>query len=150
MTQPPRLLLIDDQVPHLRTLEKLFVREGFEVDTATDGQLGLDLLRTQEYQLVITDLMMPHVDGMEILQLAQTLQPDAEVILMTAHGTIETAVEGMKRGAYDFITKPIKRNAILKSARQAIERQALLAENRALRAQVARRHRGRSPSRRAR
>jgi two-component system response regulator HydG len=80
---------------------------------------------------------MPGLDGMELLKAARALHPEAEVILMTAFGTVEKAVEAMRLGAYDFVTKPIKRDVLLKSARLALERQALLAENRALRAQLA-------------
>lgn len=135
-TTTPTILLVDDELAHLKTLEKLFLREGYEVHTANDGQEALDCIRQRAFNLVITDLMMPHVDGMELMQLVRTLQPEADVILMTAFGTVERAVQGMKDGAYDFIAKPIKRNAILKSARLALERQALLAENRELRAQI--------------
>lgn len=134
---PATILLVDDEHAHLMTLEKLFVREGYTVLTASDGQDALELVRAHEINLVITDVMMPKIDGMELLQLIRTLRPEAEVILMTAFGTVELAVQGMREGAYDFITKPIKRATILKSSRQALERQALLSENRALKAQLA-------------
>ncbi len=137
MSRVPRILLVDDEVAHLKTLERLFVKEGYEVETAEGGQEALDIVRANPVHLVITDLMMPDVDGMDLLKLVGTLHPETEVILMTAFGTVERAVEGMKEGAYDFITKPIKRNTILKSARQALERQALVAENRELKAQIA-------------
>ncbi len=133
----PRLLLVDDETAHLQTLERLFVKEGFFVATAEGGQQALDLLRAQPFHLVITDLMMPGIDGMDLLKFVRTLQPEAEVILMTAFGTVERAVHGMKEGAYDFVSKPIKRATILKAARQALERQALMAENRVLKAQLA-------------
>lgn len=132
-----RILLVDDEVAHVQTLERLFGREGYEVAVAEGGQEALDALREQKFQLVITDLMMPDIDGMDVLKLAQTLQPEIEVILMTAFGTVERAVECMKEGAYDFVSKPIKRATILKAARQALERQALVAENRQLRARLA-------------
>jgi two-component system response regulator HydG len=137
MSRVPRILLVDDEVAHLKTLERLFVKEGYDVETAEGGQEALDLVRATPVNLVITDLMMPDLDGMDLLKLVRTLHPETEVILMTAFGTVERAVEGMKEGAYDFITKPIKRNTILKSARQALERQALVAENRELKAQLA-------------
>lgn len=137
MSRVPRILLVDDEVAHLKTLERLFVKEGYEVETAEGGQEALDLVRATPVNLVITDLMMPDLDGLDLLKLVRTIRPETEVILMTAFGTVERAVEGMKEGAYDFITKPIKRNTILKSARQALERQALVAENRELKAQLA-------------
>ncbi len=131
------ILLVDDEAAHLKTLEKLFAREGHDVLCAADGQQALDLLRAHPVDLVITDVMMPEINGVELLQLARTLRPEAEVILMSAFGTVELAVQGMKEGAYDFLTKPIKRAAILKAANKALERQALLSENRALRAELA-------------
>ncbi|WP_230470251.1 sigma-54-dependent transcriptional regulator [Lujinxingia vulgaris] len=132
-----RLLLVDDEVAHLKTLERLFLKEGYQVATATGGQQALDLLREQRFELVLTDLMMPDIDGMDLLKLVQALQPQAEVILMTAFGTVERAVQGMKEGAYDFVPKPIKRATILKAVRQALERQALVEENRELKARLA-------------
>ena len=135
------LLLVDDEAAHLKTLQRLFEREGYHVLIAHDGQQALDVLReTQHINLIITDLMMPHVDGLDLLGIVRKLRPEIEVILMTAFGTVELAVQGMKEGAYDFISKPIKRAAILKSARQALERQSLIAQNRELRAQLATLH----------
>ena len=131
------ILLVDDEVAHLKTLERVFNKEGYEVLTAAGGEEALDIIRERSVNLVITDLMMPDLDGMDLLKLVRTLRPETETILMTAFGTVERAVQGMKEGAYDFITKPIKRATILKSARQALERQALVAENRALKARIA-------------
>ncbi len=137
MNVPATILLVDDEVAHLKTLERVFTKEGYDVLTATGGEQALDLIRAQPVELVITDLMMPDFDGIDLLKLVKTLRPETETILMTAFGTVERAVQGMKDGAYDFITKPIKRATILKSARQALERQALVAENRALKARIA-------------
>ena len=137
MNAAPTILLVDDEVAHLKTLERVFTKEGYNVLTAEGGEQALDLIRAHSVQLVITDLMMPDFDGIDLLKLVKTLRPEAETILMTAFGTVERAVQGMKEGAYDFITKPIKRATILKSARQALERQALVAENRALKARIA-------------
>lgn len=137
MSEKPKVLLVDDEVAHLKTLERLFAKEGYDVLTAEGGQEAIDRVRENDVHLVITDLMMPDLDGMDLLKVVRTLRPEAEVILMTAFGTVERAVHGMKEGAYDFITKPIKRATILKSAHQALERQALMAENRQLKAQIA-------------
>ena len=136
-SQSSRILLVDDEVAHLKTLERVFTREGYQVVTAEGGEAALDIFRSEEISLVITDLMMPDIDGMDLLKLVKTLKPETEVILMTAFGTVERAVQGMREGAYDFISKPIKRQNILKSAHQALERQALLAENQMLKAQLA-------------
>ncbi len=137
MPDSAKLLLVDDEVAHLKTLERLFTKEGHEVLTAENGEDALDIIRRERVNLVITDLKMGEVDGMDLLKLVKTLQPEAEVILMTAFGTVERAVRGMKDGAYDFVSKPIKRATILKAARQALEKQALVAENRKLKARLA-------------
>jgi two-component system response regulator HydG len=132
-----KILLVDDELAHLKTLDRLFTKEGHQVLTAENGEEALDIIRAERVNLVITDLKMGAVDGMDLLKLVQTLQPEAEVILMTAFGTVERAVRGMKEGAYDFVSKPIKRATILKAARQALEKQALMAENRRLKAKLA-------------
>lgn len=137
MPDAPKILLVDDEVAHLKTLERLFNKEGYAVLTAENGEDALDIIRSEPVNLVITDLKMGEVNGMDLLKLVKTLQPEAEVILMTAFGTVERAVRGMKEGAYDFVSKPIKRATILKAARQGLERQALVAENRQLKARLA-------------
>jgi len=131
------ILLVDDETAHLKTLERVFSKEDYGVITAEDGDEALELVRSESVDLVITDLKMPGTDGMELLKLVQTIQPEAEVILMTAFGTVERAVEGMKQGAYDFVSKPIKRAEILQAAKKALEKQALVAENRKLKAELA-------------
>ncbi len=131
------ILLVDDETAHLKTLERVFSKEDYDVITAEDGDEALEIIRSQSVDLVITDLKMPGTDGMELLKLVQTIQPEAEVILMTAFGTVERAVEGMKQGAYDFVSKPIKRAEILQAAKKALEKQALVAENRKLKAELA-------------
>ena len=132
-----RILLVDDEVAHLETLQRLFRKEGHQVVAASGGQEALDSMREEKFHLIITDLMMPDIDGMDVLKLARTLQPEAEVILMTAFGTVERAVEGMKEGAYDFVPKPIKRTTILQAAKKALQHQALVVENRQLKARLA-------------
>jgi two-component system response regulator HydG len=137
MAHDATILLVDDEVAHLKTLERVFAKEGYDVLTAENGDEALDVIRQEPVHLVITDLKMPGTDGMELLQLVQTVRPEAEVILMTAFGTVERAVEGMKQGAYDFVSKPIKRATILQAAKKALEKQALVAENRKLKAELA-------------
>ena len=137
MAHDATILLVDDEVAHLKTLERVFAKEGYDVLTAENGDEALDVIRQEPVHLVITDLKMPGTDGMELLQLVQTVRPEAEVILMTAFGTVERAVDGMKQGAYDFVSKPIKRATILQAAKKALEKQALVAENRKLKAELA-------------
>ncbi len=131
------VLIVDDEPSNLDSLARTFRKEGWEVLQAASARDGLDLLRGHRVQVLVTDLMMPEMSGEELLRAARAVSPETEVILMTAYGTVETAVSAMKEGAYDFITKPVKRHAIVKSVRQALERGNLVAENRALRAQLA-------------
>jgi len=137
MPDDASILVVDDETAHLETLERLFSKEGHRVWTAEDGDQALEIVRDRPVDLVITDLKMPNTDGMELLKLVGKVRPEAEVILMTAFGTVERAVEGMKQGAYDFVSKPIKRAEILQAANKALEKQALVAENRKLRAELA-------------
>ncbi len=136
MSEETVLLLVDDERSTLVSLEKIFKREGYQVLLASSGEQALDTFRSRAVNLVLTDLKLPGLSGVDLLRHVKTLAPETEVILMTAFGTVETAVEAMKLGAYDYITKPFKRNQVLKAVRQAIERQALVAENRALRAEL--------------
>ncbi len=135
------VLVVDDEQGIVDSLSKIFKREGLHVLTATDGNKGLDLLRKHRIGVLLTDLMMPRTTGMDLLKAAKTVAPETEVVLMTAYGTVETAVEAMKEGAYDFVTKPLKRAHVVRIVRNALEKQKLVVENRALRAQLAEKRR---------
>ncbi len=131
-----RILIVDDDQRHLQVVLKVFKREGFDVAAASGGQQALDIIRQQPVDLIVTDLMMPGMNGIDLLKASRTISTTVEVIVMTAFGTVEHAVEAMKEGAYDFVEKPIKRATLLKSARRALERQALVAENTSLRSEL--------------
>ena len=133
----PTLLIVDDEPSNLDSLQRIFAREGMNVLTAPDGKEALEVLRKQRVDVLVTDLMMPGISGMDLLKAVRTLAGETEVIVMTAYGTVETAVEAMKEGAYDFITKPLKRAQVVRVVGKALEKQSLLVENRALRAQLA-------------
>jgi two-component system response regulator HydG len=135
------VLVVDDEPSIVESLTKIFRREGLTVMAATDGTTGLDLLRKHRIGVLLTDLMMPHTTGMDLLRAAKTIAPETEVVLMTAHGTVEAAVDAMKEGAYDFVTKPLKRAHVVRIVRNALEKQSLLVENRSLKAQLAERRR---------
>ncbi len=136
MSDGAHILVVDDEESNLKVLSRLLGKDGYRVSTATSGPEALDLLRADQPQLLLTDLKMPGMNGLELLRAARTVSPTTEVILMTAYGTVEIAVEAMKEGAYDFVTKPLKRHEILKSVGKAREKAFLLAENRRLRQQV--------------
>ena len=129
----PIVLVVDDEQANRLTLERILVREGVSVVHAADGVEAMECIRSARPALVLSDLKMPRMDGMALLRAAKELDHDLEFVLMTAYGTVETAVEAMKDGAYDFITKPLRRADIVRTVRKALERRALLDENRALR-----------------
>lgn len=135
-TDKPKLLVVDDDTAALESLLQIFEIEGFEVTGVSDGTAALEALRADEYGVVLSDLRMPGMDGMDLLKTIKTLKPDTEVVIMTAFGTIEKAVEAMREGAYDFVTKPLKRPLVVRSVRRAQEKASLRAENLALRAQL--------------
>ncbi len=132
----PTVLVVDDEPSNLASIEKIFQRDGLRVLTADGAKAALEIVRTHRVQVVLTDLMMPGVSGLELLRALKQLSPDTEVVMMTAYGTVETAVQAMREGAYDFVEKPLKRMTIIKSVRKAAERQSLVAENRSLRNEI--------------
>ncbi len=132
-----QLLIVDDDTAHLDSLRAIFAKEGVEHRAVSSGKEALELLRTSPVSVLLTDLMMPGVDGTDLLRATHAVSPETEVIVMTAYGTVEKAVEAMREGAYDFVTKPLKRAHIVKAVRKALEKQSLLAENKDLRAQLA-------------
>ncbi len=134
----PKILVVDDEEPNRIALERTLAREGHPVVVAASARQGLDHLREGDVGVVITDLKMPGMDGMEFLKLCRTFSPDTQVILVTAYGTVEHAVEAMKGGACDFITKPLRRAEVVAATTRAGEKYALLAENRRLREQLTR------------
>ncbi|HEY2406501.1 MAG TPA: sigma-54 dependent transcriptional regulator [Polyangiaceae bacterium] len=127
------VLVVDDEPSNVQSLEKIFQREGMRVLSADGAKVALEQCRKHRVQVVLTDLMMPGTTGVELLRAIKEISPDTEVVLMTAYGTVETAVQAMRDGAYDFVEKPLKRMTIVKSVRKAAERQSLVAENRSLR-----------------
>ncbi len=131
-----KILVVDDEESILQSLTRIFKREGHEVLTAGEGKAALDLLRKEPFNVLVTDLVMPGMDGSDLLKAARAISPETEVIMMTAYGTVENAVAAMKEGAYDFVTKPLKRAHIVGVVRRALEKQSLVVENRSLKAQL--------------
>jgi two-component system response regulator HydG len=129
---PPTVLVADDEPGLRKSVERTLHREGFRVVQAEDGQAALDALRRGGIDLLLADLRMPGLDGLELLQAAKLLTPEVEVIVLSGHGTVEEAVEAMKEGAYDFLTKPFERAQLVRTVRQALEHHALVLENQSL------------------
>jgi DNA-binding NtrC family response regulator len=130
------VLVVDDEPSNLTSLQKILEREHMRVLSAENAKRALELVRKHRVQVVLTDLMMPGTNGVELLRAVKEVSPDTEVVMMTAYGTVETAVLAMREGAYDFVEKPLKRMTIVKSVRKAAERQSLVAENRSLRREL--------------
>jgi len=126
------LLVADDDPAVRQSLERALTREGYSVVLAPDGLAALDRLKAGGVDLVLSDLKMPGLTGLELLREAKAVAPDVDVILLTAFGTVEEAVKAMKDGATDFLTKPFQRAQLTKVVRQALERRDLIAQNRAL------------------
>jgi len=136
MHLPNTVLIVDDEAPLRTSLTKILKKAGYEVMEAPSGEEALEIVRREPVSVVLTDLKMPGMDGVQLLRAIKAISPEAEVILMTAYGTIETAVEAMKEGAYDYIEKPLRRAKVLKTVANAMEKQVLLMENRYLHQQL--------------
>ena len=140
---PKDTILVVDDEPGLRDmLAILFRREGYDVTLAPGFARGRDAVKnaTTPYGVVLTDLMMPDGSGLDLLSLVRERSTETEVIVMTAHSTLETAIEAMRRGAYDFVAKPFATSELRALIAKAFEKRAIVSENRSLRAQVSREH----------
>jgi len=124
-----RLLVIDDEENMRHMLASLLGKAGYLVDTASDGYEGLQMIESNQYNFILCDIKMPRIDGMEFLKSARDKITDTTVIMMSAYGTIDTAVEAMKLGAYDYISKPFKTDEVYLTLKKAEERESLKREN---------------------
>lgn len=134
-----RILLIEDEEPIRRVLVRILSEEDaqYKITEAVDGKKGFDLLKKESFDLVLCDIKMPKMDGIEVLQKAKNSKINTPFIMLTGHGNVETAVESMKLGAYDFISKPPDLNRLLTSVRHALENKYLRSENKKLKSKVA-------------
>lgn len=130
------VLVVDDEPNNRASLAKIFEKEGFRVLVADGAKRALEELRTHRVHVVLTDLMMPGPNGVELLRAVKELSPQTVVLLMTAYGTVETAVTAMRAGAYDFIEKPLQRRTVVRAVERALEHGSLLAENRELKEEL--------------
>ena len=137
-----KILIIEDEEPIRRVLVRILSEEdsAFEIHEASDGKKGLDSISKESFDLVLCDIKMPKIDGMELLQRTRKQNPSLPFIMLTGHGNIETAVESMKLGAYDFIPKPPDLNRLITSVRNALEKKELVIENKNLRKKVAKKY----------
>ncbi len=134
-----RILLIEDEEPIRRVLVRILSEEDaqYKITEAVDGKKGFHLLKKESFDLVLCDIKMSKMDGIEVLQKAKNSKINTPFIMLTGHGNVETAVEAMKLGAYDFISKPPDLNRLLTSVRHALENKYLRSENKKLKSKVA-------------
>ena len=131
-----KILIVDDEKSIRNTLREILEYEKYTVDEAEDGEKGLLLIQKNEYDVVLCDIKMPKLDGIEVLERAHELGKDTQFIMISAHGSIETAVEATKKGAYDFIQKPPDLNRLLLTVRNALDKSSLVTETKTLRKKV--------------
>ena len=137
MDEKKSLLIVDDEPNIRRVLEAVFTKDGYQVRTAENGRKALDIVATEPgLNVVICDLIMPDMNGVEVLEAAKEINPRLSLVMITAHGTIKTAVDAMKLGAFDYITKPFDMDEIKLVVKNALERSRLLEENVELRQEL--------------
>ncbi|MBB6002812.1 sigma-54 dependent transcriptional regulator [Arcicella rosea] len=131
-----KLLIIDDEKAIRGALRDILEYEGYNIDEASDGEQGLEMFKQNDYDVVLCDIRMPKVDGLELLQRATEMGRSTQFIMISAFGNVETAVEATKRGAFDFISKPPDLNRLLVTVKNAIERGKMIVETKVLKKKV--------------
>lgn len=132
------ILVIDDERAIRNTLKDILSFEGFEVEEAADGAEGLEMIKAKDYNCILCDVKMPKMDGIEVLEKVKELKPDVPFVVISGHGNIETAVDAVKKGAFDFISKPPDLNRLLITIRNAMDRGSLVTETKQLRKRISR------------
>ncbi len=130
------ILVIDDEKSIRNTLKDIIEYEDHQVELAEDGPAGIELFKKQKLDLVLCDIKMPEMDGIEVLEKLNEINSDVPVVMISGHGNIETAVESIKKGAYDFISKPLDLNRLLVTIKNALERQDLVSETKRLKKKI--------------
>ncbi|HAS35006.1 MAG TPA: response regulator [Flavobacteriales bacterium] len=132
----PKILIVDDERSIRNSLKEVLEYEKFEIHEAEDGMEGLQKIKATEFDLILCDIKMPKMDGIDLLELALEAKPNSTFIMISGHGTIDTAVAALKKGAFDYIPKPIDLNRLLVSVRNAMDRQELIVETQVLRKKI--------------
>jgi DNA-binding NtrC family response regulator len=143
----PRILIVDDERAIRSTLREILEYESYQVDEAVDGPSAIEQATKETYDVILCDIKMPHMDGIEVLD-HLLKSGDTPVVMISGHGTIETAVEAIKKGAYDYISKPLDLNRLLITLRNALDKSRLVTETRALKRKVSKQYEmiGESPA----
>ncbi len=137
---PIRILVVDDEKSIRSSLSDILSFEGYEVDQAENGEVGLKQIKKNNYDIIFSDIKMPKMDGIELLEKAQELEVEAPFIMISGHGNIDTAVEALKKGAFDYIAKPPDLNRLLQTVNVALENKNLKKENKKLKAKVSKKY----------
>jgi len=133
-----KILIVDDEKSIRYTLREILEFEKYKIDEAKDGEEALEMIKAKDYDVALCDIKMPKMDGIELLQKAMELGKDMQFIMISAHGTIDTAVEATKKGAFDFIQKPPDLNRLLLAVRNALDKSDLVAETKVLKKRISR------------
>ncbi len=133
-----KILIIEDEAAIRRVLKKIISEENdsYQVEEAEDGLAGIDLIKNNDYDLVLCDIKMPKMDGVEVLEKARKLKPEIPIVMISGHGDLDTAVNTMRLGAFDYISKPPDLNRLLNTVRNALDRKELVVENKRLKKKV--------------
>ncbi len=131
-----KILIIDDEKSIRKTLREILEYEKYQVDEAVDGAEGLSFIQKEKYDIILCDIKMPKMDGIEVLDKALQLASDTPIVMISGHGNIETAVEAVKKGAFDFIAKPLDLNRLLVTIRNAMDKSTLVTETKVLKKKV--------------
>ena len=135
-----KILVIDDERSIRNTLKDILGFEGYSVEVAENGPTGLELVKNSEFDIILCDIKMPEMDGIEVLERILELKPETTVVMISGHGNIDTAVEAIKKGAYDFIVKPLDLNRLLITIRNAGDKTVLVKETKVLKQKISKRN----------
>ncbi len=134
----PKILVIEDEAAIRRVLVKILSEENdtYEVEEADDGLVGVDKIKTEDYDLILCDIKMPKMDGVEVLEAVKKIKPEIPIVMISGHGDLDTAVNTMRLGAFDYISKPPDLNRLLNTVRNALDKKELVVENKLLKKKV--------------
>ena len=133
-----KILIIEDEAAIRRVLKKIISEENdaYNVEEAEDGLLGIEMIKNNDYDLVLCDIKMPKMDGVEVLEKAKKIKPEIPIVMISGHGDLDTAVNTMRLGAFDYISKPPDLNRLLNTVRNALDKKVLIVENKRLKKKV--------------
>ena len=137
-----RILIIEDEAAIRRVLTKILTEENdsYQVEEAEDGLKGFEKIKNSDYDLVLCDIKMPKMDGVEVLEAAKKIKPEIPIVMISGHGNMETAIQTMRLGAFDYISKPPDLNRLLNTVRNALDKKQLIVENKILKKKVSKNH----------